>query len=271
VQLRGLAERLETDRPVYAIQARGADPRHSPHTTIAEMAEAYVSVIRAVQPRGPYALGGYSFGGLIAFEMACRMQELGEQVDVLALFETDVHHRNLQLAEWLSHQLDLFGRVVRKLKILPPAEWLSYLGEKLTMIWNVFFNRRALPKPEDHSIKVPEAMVARNRELYRICFREFVAYRPRRFAGRVAAFRTAHPPFYMCDPLPLWNRLTDGVDVFTVAGTHGTIMEDRHVVSVASQLSRYLARGGSNESEWPDEAQTVNVSPLREPPQTATT
>jgi len=70
MQLRELAERLDTDRPIYGVQARGADLRLQPHTTTADMAAAYASAIREVQPSGPYALAGYSFGGLIAYEMA---------------------------------------------------------------------------------------------------------------------------------------------------------------------------------------------------------
>jgi acetoacetyl-CoA synthetase len=251
LQLLGLAERLQADRPVYALQARGVDPRLEPHPTIAEMAAAYIDAIRALQPTGPYALAGYSFGGLIAFEMACRLRESGEQVDLLVLFETDVYHGNLLVSEWLSHQWSLVGRVLRKLKILPPGKWPPYLLSKVMMIWHRLFLRLESADAEDRSVEVPETMRARNRELYRIGVREFIAYRPRRFPGKITLLRIAEPRFDMCDPLPLWKRLADGVDVFTVAGTHGTIMEDRHVNSVALQLSRCLA-GGESTTPWQD-------------------
>jgi hypothetical protein len=103
---------------------------------------------------------------------------------------------------------------------------------------------------------LPDAISARNVELFCICMREYAAYRPRRFAGRIAIFRTAHPRFDLCDPLPLWKRLTDGVDVFTIAGTHGTIMEKHHVSSVARQLSRYLAgAGGGRVNGWQEQTE----------------
>jgi acetoacetyl-CoA synthetase len=251
LQLLGLAERLQADRPVYALQARGVDPRLEPHRTIAEMAAAYIDAIRALQPTGPYALAGYSFGGLIAFEMACRLRESGEQVDLLVLFETDVYHGNLLVSEWLSHQWSLVGRVLRKLKILPLGKWPPYLLSKVMMIWHRLFLRLESADAEDRSVEVPETMRARNRELYRIGVREFIAYRPRRFPGKITLLRIAEPRFDMCDPLPLWKRLADGVDVFTVDGTHGTIMEDRHVNSVALQLSRCLASGEST-TPWQD-------------------
>jgi thioesterase domain-containing protein len=244
VQLRALAEGLDTDRPVYGLQARGADLRLQPHTTTDEMAAAYVSAIRTIQPNGPYALAGYSLGGLIAYEMACRLSEAGEQVDVLALFDTQVHSRNSMLSERLMHNLSLVGRVVRKLKILRPVEWPAYLSSKLMMICGLLFGRLQAIDAEAQPITLPDPISARNRELYSICIREYAAYRPRPYAGRVAMFRTPHPRFDMCDPLPLWKRLTGGVDVFTVAGTHGTMMDKENVGSVARQLSRYLTQVG---------------------------
>jgi acetoacetyl-CoA synthetase len=260
MHLRELAERLDTDRPVYGIQARGADLRLQPHTTTAAMASAYTSAIREVQPSGPYALAGYSFGGLIAYEIACRLREAGEPVDVLALFDTDVHYRNLLLSERLIHRLSLVGRVVRKLKILRAGEWPAYLSSKLTMIWRLVSTRLEARNAEEQVIELPDAISARNAELFCICMREYAFYRPRRFAGRVAIFRTAHPRFDLCDPLPLWKRLTDGVDVFTVAGTHGTLMAKHHVGSAARELSRYLAGdGGGRVNGWQDETDAPYV------------
>ncbi len=241
LQYVGLAERLQIDRPIYALQARGADARQSPHTTIGEMAAAYIAEIRSLQPAGPYALAGYSFGGLIAYEMACRLRKSGDQVDLLALFETDVYYRNLRLVEYLAYQWNLAGRVVRKLKILPLREWPPYLLSKLAMIWRRLFVRLDDPeRVEAAASGLPERVLARKREMYKNCVREFIAYRPRRFAGKVTLFNTAEPPFDLCDPLPLWRRKAECVDVFTIDGTHGTIMEEPNVSGLAAQLSNCL-------------------------------
>ena len=55
-------------------------------------------------------------------------------------------------------------------------------------------------------------------------------------------FRTGEPSLEACDPLPIWRKVADSVEVFTIAGTHGTIMEARNVDTLASQLSVCLAR-----------------------------
>lgn len=242
LQFAALAAQLRTERPIYGVQARGADPRLEPHETIVEMAAAYVDEIRAVQPAGPYAIGGYSFGGLIAYEMACRLREAGEDVDMLALFETDVCYRNLLFREWLAHAGNLAGRVAHKLTILSPREWPVYLASKVQMIWRRLFLRLESRDPIPPSQVLPERIRARNCELYRSCVREYLAWRPRRFGGRITVFRTAEPAFDSCDPLPLWRRLGEAVDVFTVDGTHGTIMDEANVAGLALMLSNCLAR-----------------------------
>ncbi|WP_345599935.1 amino acid adenylation domain-containing protein [Thermocatellispora tengchongensis] len=83
----GLAGPLGGDRPVYGLQARGLAREEEPAGSIGEMAEDYLAQIRRVQPAGPYHLLGWSFGGLVAHEMAVRLRERGEHVALLALLD----------------------------------------------------------------------------------------------------------------------------------------------------------------------------------------
>ncbi|MET9418439.1 thioesterase domain-containing protein [Streptomyces klenkii] len=85
MNLRLLAERLETDRPFYGIQAHGINAGETPFTTIAEMAAADLELIRQTQPHGPYTLWGYSFGARVAFEAAHQLEQAGEEVENLFL------------------------------------------------------------------------------------------------------------------------------------------------------------------------------------------
>lgn len=83
-----LLPHLGPDQPVYGLQARGLDGVLSPHSSIEKMAGHYISEIRSVQSSGPYFLGGASFGGTVAFEMAQQLVQQGEKVAFLALFDT---------------------------------------------------------------------------------------------------------------------------------------------------------------------------------------
>jgi len=92
MHLRPLALALGIDRPVHGIQSRGLDPLLTPQERVEEMADANLAAIRNVQPVGPYSIVGHSFGALVAFEMARRLELEGEEVDALALVEPVVHH-----------------------------------------------------------------------------------------------------------------------------------------------------------------------------------
>jgi amino acid adenylation domain-containing protein len=81
---RALAQGLRPDQPFYGLQAiesEGAPAR------VEDLAGRYITEIRSVQPHGPYCLGGYSFGGVVAFEIARQLQDEGEEVALLALLD----------------------------------------------------------------------------------------------------------------------------------------------------------------------------------------
>jgi acetoacetyl-CoA synthetase len=73
---------------VFAVQARGLNHGERPHTRIESMATEYLQAIKAEQPAGPYHLCGYSFGGLVAFEMARQLRTSGDEIGLLCLLDT---------------------------------------------------------------------------------------------------------------------------------------------------------------------------------------
>jgi thioesterase domain-containing protein/acyl carrier protein len=85
---RALARRLGAQQPFYALQARGVGDEQEPQTRVEAMAADYLEAVRTVQSHGPYLLGGWSMGGLIALEMARQLEAQGEEVRLVALFDT---------------------------------------------------------------------------------------------------------------------------------------------------------------------------------------
>jgi amino acid adenylation domain-containing protein len=83
-----LAMGMSPDQPVYGLQAKGINGIDEPLSSIEEIAEHYIASIMEQNPTGPYALAGYSFGGIIAFEMARQLEALGKEVKMLAMFDT---------------------------------------------------------------------------------------------------------------------------------------------------------------------------------------
>ncbi len=83
----------EVERPFYGIQAKGYHSKKQPLHTIPEMAAYYVKIIRSRQPQGPYDLGGFSLGGILAYEVACQLQQIGEEVNSIIMVDAPDHTR----------------------------------------------------------------------------------------------------------------------------------------------------------------------------------
>lgn len=88
LNLRHLAVQIGADRPVYGLQARGIYGGQAPHETFEEMARDYLAEIRSVQPQGPYLIGGFSGGGLVAYEMAQQLRASGEDTALVVMLDT---------------------------------------------------------------------------------------------------------------------------------------------------------------------------------------
>ena len=139
MELFGFGRRL--DCPVYGLQAKGLDGNAEPNRSIADMAEYYLAAIRQKQPRGPYRLSGYSSGGLIAFEMARRLREQGEEVALLALLDTQTHASQWPLSLWFAklrerarHHLSAFAHLSR-------GDMLEYAVKTLGGLYRRFARR----------------------------------------------------------------------------------------------------------------------------------
>ncbi|MCT8330101.1 type I polyketide synthase [Albidovulum sediminis] len=109
LNLRFLAKMLGGDRPWYGLQARGLYDEDAPHESLVDAARDCLAEIRQVQPHGPYVLGGYSGGGLTAWEMARQLEEEGEEVSLLVLLDTPLPTRpDLSAADRLRIKLNQF-------------------------------------------------------------------------------------------------------------------------------------------------------------------
>ena len=72
-----LAPYLGDERPIYGLQDPGLEKGHAPFETVEDLAAYYISAMKTVQPQGPYMMGGWSFGGTVAFEMAQQLRRAG--------------------------------------------------------------------------------------------------------------------------------------------------------------------------------------------------
>jgi thioesterase domain-containing protein len=114
-----VARYLNPDQPVYMFQIPLGVEQADQLTRIEDMASHYVNALRAHQPQGPYILGGYSAGGLIALEVAQQLRKQGQEVALLAILDVPAqspHYAIVQrCAHWVSELLNLGERRERGL------------------------------------------------------------------------------------------------------------------------------------------------------------
>jgi acetoacetyl-CoA synthetase len=235
-ELRAMVEHLETDRPVYGVRARGLDPRVAPDTSVEDMAVEYIRAIKTVQPSGPYALGGYSFGGLTAFEMARRLVAAGERVDRLLLIDAYLHESCLTARgrAWFA--------VAKRARLV--AAGLQDPRSKLPR----FLRRTAArvlpfvdaPPPEPDDVVLPPLL----RYIEEVDMGAYEAYRPGRYPGSAWFIKARRRERRECNPVPIWSRLISDLSIERVPGGHFDIMTEPHVRSLAASVSRCLGKAG---------------------------
>jgi acyl carrier protein len=89
-QLRPLARYLGNEQPFYGLRSLGLDEDIEPYTNMADIAAHHIKAMQEIQPTGPYFLGGHSFGGKVAFEIANQLQNQGQEVSLLAIMDIQV-------------------------------------------------------------------------------------------------------------------------------------------------------------------------------------
>ncbi len=242
-----LAQYLGFDQPCYGLQGRGLEDGQDPHTRIEDMAAYYIDALRTVQPEGPYFLGGWSMGGVVAFEMAQQLYAQGQGVALLALLDARIPTPGAECAEedfeatLLSDFLRYFDLSFESRAVpgqLPKDELLArVLGEA---------NRAGLV-PAD--IKPSQAL--RFIELLKADFRATRNYALHRYPGRITLFKANQElGETSLDPTLGWsNWAGGGVEVHLVAGNHATMVYKPHVEMLAEKLRRCLNEAESA-LEW---------------------
>jgi aspartate racemase len=225
-----LLRHLEPDQPVYGLQARGLDGKQPPFRTIEEMAAHYVQEVRKVQPEGPYHFAGISFGGVVIYEMAQQLCARGQQVDLLALFDTTCPGHDATLRQRLMLHFNQFVRLGIRQKFV-------YLGQRCQRVLMKLFYKSYL----NTGLELPTSL--RNIDMIN---RQAVArYVPTVYPGRAQFFRASERPQWMPDRLSGWDALVaGGLEVIEVPGDHRTFHQD-HAKGLAERLTQFLRRGNS--------------------------
>ncbi len=225
---RRLALELGLDQPFYGLQAQGLDGKEPPLTRIEDMAARYIKEIQTIQPEGDYIIGGSSFGGMVALEVAQQLIAQGQKVALLVVFDTPAPgcFTRIPLKQRFSEHFDNFWKLgpnyVLK-KITGRLQWFKHRKKERNQ-------RNSFSSDNIH----PNQMVERaNKKAGR-------KYIPQVYPGKVALFRAIHksaPEGWQVDPQMGWGNLASGeLEVYEVPGGHSTIFREPHVRVLAEKL-----------------------------------
>jgi len=218
-----LAQHMKPDYPFYGLQSQGLDGKRPCHTRIEDMAAHYLDEIRTVQAKGPYQLGGFSLGGLVAYEMACQLLAGGEDVSLLVLFDTYASNPkpvNESLLDLLRH---------------PTRVQLWQLPEVLRK--KVRRTVRAWRLPED--LKKVGRTNARAAEQYRL----------RPYSGKATLLRAGDTWRVSEDPYAEWGQLAGTLKTIRIPGAHMDILREPHVNRLAECLKGCIDNASLGEPE----------------------
>jgi thioesterase domain-containing protein/acyl carrier protein len=224
---RNLAARLSEDQPVYCLQAKGLRQGDSPLGSVEEMADHYLKAVRAIYPHGPYCLVGYSLGGALAYEMACRLTADGEAVPFLGMLDHPGPAVRLNWTDWLRFNLT-------NVSMLRPADAARYVVRGL-----VFKLRRSSARRRTQATSSSGAV-----DLFEKSIRALEAYQVPPYSGHVTLFRAMQGTARIrADRYGGWGGVAlGGVTVIEVPGRHSTMLDVPIVDELARQLDGCLER-----------------------------
>jgi amino acid adenylation domain-containing protein/FkbH-like protein len=246
-----LSRSLGLDQPLYALKSKWMNGE-TEFDSIEEMAAQYVADVRAFQPAGPYYLGGYCFGGNVAYEMARQLQAQGEQVALLAVMNCAPPNSSYGKLNWspgfiLKFLRNLVYLIARSVK-WGPEQRREFLRWKAALFKRRLTRVLHLSHEAARQIDVDELVDLSTfpedqRQLWEIHIRALLKYTPKPYAGRVSLFRSrGHPMFCSYDPMYGWGELAREVEVNVVPGAHESILEEPHVKVLAERLKECVLK-----------------------------
>ena len=237
LNLRHLAQLIGTDRPFYGLQAKGLYGDEDPHRSIKDAARDYIAEMKQVQPVGPYFVGGFSGGGITAFDIAHQLEAMGDEVALVVLLDTPLPQRRA-----LSRQdrLLIQWQETKRKGLSYPFVWL-----RNRIRWELQKRQASEHTQAAHSFH--------NAEIEAAFLQAVSSYDMRPWQGRIALFRPPlvgtwkvsgnrwvnHERAYLFNDND-WAQYTPQIEVFEVPGDHDSMVLEPNVRVLASYLRNVI-------------------------------
>jgi acetoacetyl-CoA synthetase len=232
VELQRFGRLIDTDHPVIAVQAKGVDGGGEPLDRMEQMVDFYLPALRARQPRGPYYLAGYSFGGLLAMEVARRLRARGETIALLLFIDSFAHQNTFPKS---ARQIVRLRTVLKAFRALPPREALRATVTRL----------RGEAAPINHAGQLfaddPVAASATAlRKVYDAANLALAHFRPLPYAGDIVFLR-ARTSIFPIAPARIWGKLVEHIELHSVDADHDSMVREDSA-ALAATITQVLRR-----------------------------
>lgn len=202
-----LSEYMGKEQPFYGFLHYGSRGEKIKYKDVESFAKEYLKQLQKVIPDGPYLLGGFSFGGILAYEMAVQLRNAGYEVPLLALLDT----RSPFAATGKAHHKNIFRRI--KSNFLGPVGRKIMRAVRMSICRFFLFWKRPVP------------LFLRNFYIVNTYCDLTTKYSPRKFDGEILLFRLDDPE--NTDPYYGWESLVKKVNIITYTGTHLSIAREK--------------------------------------------
>ncbi|MBG1268288.1 thioesterase domain-containing protein [Nostoc sp. WHI] len=223
---------LDSEQPVYALISRDGQGMPVRFNGIEELASRYINEIRTLQPEGPYLLGGHSFGGVIAFEMAQQLSSQGQHIALLALFDSHVPGamKKIPIANRLSYKWNQF------LKIGPAYLLQGGMARLAQKYGNIALKNKFL------RIKNFQHLVGRA-AYFKLVEEYATKYIPQVYLGRITLLMASDRRF-LDEPKLGWTKLAGGeLEIHEIPGDHLSIFKEPSIQLMAKKLELSIDEG----------------------------
>ncbi len=257
-----LARHLGTDQPIYGLQPPEPDGKQPALLTIPDIAKHYISEMRALQANGPYLLAGFSFGGMVAFEMASQLRAQGQSIGLLLMLDSELSSdaNALSVSARVKNRWNIYQLHLRRIIFEPnrAAYLKGTIRARAKLIYKIY---EVLGRP------VPPSVLSLGTILD---IQTFAGnnYTPGVYHDRITLFRCRVRPAMEKFGYDLgWSKAArGGLDVYDVPGDHHSMWTEPHVRTLVSKLRTCLdhAREAGNGNQNPVAAESEPASTLRE-------
>jgi amino acid adenylation domain-containing protein len=243
-----LANHLDNDQPVYALQARGLDGNIPKNQSLEQIASAYLKEIRALKSEGPYYLGGFCFGGLVALEAAQQLQNAGQKVALVVMIQT-THPAAPDFAPGSGSANRWWHRTAKRIDLERDnllQRGFGYFGDRLRRTRDVMRARTQIvfdKKMSNGNGQKTRTSMAYILELLGMEHdRAFMNYVPRPYNGDVLLFRASKQlPGMLADRSLGWQSVIKGhLEIRELPGHQQNILVEPRVMRLAEELQSRL-------------------------------